>query len=933
MSVLRVKRRRGVAPRIRTKRSTDADSASVMEGSPTVEKLQGMSLRDQDDRDTETSSHPTPEADFDMIPLPFRSDESDSHGDAEATPLSVPAAPAQRSQPRPSPTSPSTESAAIAAKRAQLQAALRDRPRWMARPIQASSAVAESVEASPPAAVAEPMPELPEEMPDAMIRPFSPPDWKAVFGDQEEDAAERDADNGEDAAQERPSEEPDTVEAEAPLAPNLSYLGGDAPAEADTEPGLFDLTYGDPETADKAPERMEDEARSLGDDDEPQHVFVEPPSLAESPAAQEARRRFRAAYDLYRPPYAGSTAEEAQAQAQDHHQGEPAYPADQDDHHYFDGYDEHQQPAAAMAEQPHYDYEQPRYDQAVAAPLPNPPSEALRRAATVASSRQGVPVRAPVPVRRPQPFEGASSNMREALDSLNTRGRTVRPDALRRTVAKQRPSSRSMSGAAVAAALLMSACGGIGIYAWKAGSLDAVMAMIPAASTGRPAQAAMVGQEATRDTAAASDASGSDESAPDTASSDTPNPDAATPPKVADDNSDQQANQPDRQTSQPDAGPMIIEATTTSEGPTGALPDAGKEAAAPAESSPPPLAEAPPVPESVPPPVATEAPPQAAPAKDQAKAKSTAVGKPSKKRFHTARLNVADVEGVEQQYIPLNLTMDTGDGPSDVQLRLSGLPEAAKLSAGQKLADGAWVVTAKDAAGLRVLTPDIEKPEHHTVAVEAVEAKTGSLAAPTQEMQLSILPRKVIVEPAAASADDNPARSQGGQSQAVIELPPAQPAAVPPPVAPAEADTTASIDKPAAGPKAAEPPAKPAKLPKLASLNAEPVAVPAKPTPAPSQAAEPSASDDDLIARGDELLSLGDIVAARQLYEFAFDRGQMQAAVALGRTYDPVTFEKLKVRGLSPNPQLALEMYKKAEKAGIKGAQADIEALSAWLAR
>ena len=59
----------------------------------------------------------------------------------------------------------------------------------------------------------------------------------------------------------------------------------------------------------------------------------------------------------------------------------------------------------------------------------------------------------------------------------------------------------------------------------------------------------------------------------------------------------------------------------------------------------------------------------------------------------------------------------------------------------------------------------------------------------------------------------------------------------------------------------------------------------------------------------------------------------MQAAVALGRTYDPVTFEKLKVRGLSPNPQLALEWYTKAEKAGIKGAQADIEALSAWLAR
>ena len=77
MSVLRVKRRRGVAPRIRTKRSTDADSASVMEGSPSVEKLQGMSLRDQDDRGTATSSQPTPEANFDMQPRPSPAPPSD----------------------------------------------------------------------------------------------------------------------------------------------------------------------------------------------------------------------------------------------------------------------------------------------------------------------------------------------------------------------------------------------------------------------------------------------------------------------------------------------------------------------------------------------------------------------------------------------------------------------------------------------------------------------------------------------------------------------------------------------------------------------------------------------------------------------------------------------------------------------------------------
>ena len=54
---------------------------------------------------------------------------------------------------------------------------------------------------------------------------------------------------------------------------------------------------------------------------------------------------------------------------------------------------------------------------------------------------------------------------------------------------------------------------------------------------------------------------------------------------------------------------------------------------------------------------------------------------------------------------------------------------------------------------------------------------------------------------------------------------------------------------------------------------------------------------------------------------------------SLGRTYDPVMFEKLKVRGLSPNPVLALEWYKKAEKAGITGAKNEIKALSAWMAK
>ena len=84
--------------------------------------------------------------------------------------------------------------------------------------------------------------------------------------------------------------------------------------------------------------------------------------------------------------------------------------------------------------------------------------------------------------------------------------------------------------------------------------------------------------------------------------------------------------------------------------------------------------------------------------------------------------------------------MDSGQS-SEIELRLTGLPEAATLSAGEKLADGTWVVAAKATGNLRVLVTDIDRPERHTVAVEAVDSKTGSVSAPTQEMLLSILPR------------------------------------------------------------------------------------------------------------------------------------------------------------------------------------------------
>jgi hypothetical protein len=69
-----------------------------------------------------------------------------------------------------------------------------------------------------------------------------------------------------------------------------------------------------------------------------------------------------------------------------------------------------------------------------------------------------------------------------------------------------------------------------------------------------------------------------------------------------------------------------------------------------------------------------------------------------------------------------------------------------------------------------------------------------------------------------------------------------------------------------------------------------------------------------LIKRGDELLRIGDISAARLAYERAAAGGSARAMTALGITYDPSFFNN--VRGIRPDPAMAAEWYRKAAALG-----------------
>jgi len=102
------------------------------------------------------------------------------------------------------------------------------------------------------------------------------------------------------------------------------------------------------------------------------------------------------------------------------------------------------------------------------------------------------------------------------------------------------------------------------------------------------------------------------------------------------------------------------------------------------------------------------------------------------------------------------------------------------------------------------------------------------------------------------------------------------------------------------------------------------------PPPSPELAAEqPSnpAQARPLLERGDELMLLGDIISARALYNLALKMDRPAAAQRLGTTFDPVIFNKLGVRGLTPSIQLARKWYAVAADSGNQGARIAMESL------
>jgi len=204
--------------------------------------------------------------------------------------------------------------------------------------------------------------------------------------------------------------------------------------------------------------------------------------------------------------------------------------------------------------------------------------------------------------------------------------------------------------------------------------------------------------------------------------------------------------------------------------------------------------------------------------------------------------------------------------------------------------------------------------------IEPVPSLAAPPAAPAGEPSLAAPLAGPAGEPSLAAPLAGPA------GEPSLAAPPAAPAGEPSPAAPPAA--------PAGEPSLAASPAGPAGEPSLAASpaavvvattapNAETTTRPTTPVEFRLTAEEAAA----LLARGDRLLSIGDVTSARLFYERAADGGAGLAALRLGETYDPVFLDRVHLRGVRADLGAASSWYRRARDLGTADAEVLLRAL------
>jgi hypothetical protein len=276
----------------------------------------------------------------------------------------------------------------------------------------------------------------------------------------------------------------------------------------------------------------------------------------------------------------------------------------------------------------------------------------------------------------------------------------------------------------------------------------------------------------------------------------------------------------------------------------------------------------------------------------------------------TSEVLAADVVTTPGQPTSLAISVRSPQPFERTLVSITGVPEGGRLSAGVDAGSGNWLLPPRRLNGLTIALPIGTAEAVHLEAQLLDSNARTPLSAKSQFV--------VHVKPAAT-----PLAAQGG-TPAMPLL--AQAGKAP---APVYALTAPAAPQPPAEPAATSPAPPPADT----AFRTQTIsAVPTPPVAAPFQAAlvpgatssgkestarrAPRPEVEDLIREGNKRMREGDILEARQFYQKAVAFGDPEAALAMGRSYDPIYFARIDKKNAEPDAAKAFDWYRRAMDAG-----------------
>ncbi len=283
----------------------------------------------------------------------------------------------------------------------------------------------------------------------------------------------------------------------------------------------------------------------------------------------------------------------------------------------------------------------------------------------------------------------------------------------------------------------------------------------------------------------------------------------------------------------------------------------------------------------------------------------------------------SDIVATPGQSSALAIAISPERSGEQALVSITGVPDGARLSAGVDAGGGNWLLPPHRLKGLAISVP----PSAAEPFLLEVQLLDGNVRTPLSDKKQFAV-RVSVAKPESASLVAV-ARPAAAAEAATLPEPPKPAQSVDAPVFSTQTLPAPAGDIPAAA--RAEPEGADAKF------RTQTVPAPAAPrlasaAPASQQRGAPQTDIEDLIREGNKRMREGDILEARQLYQKAVALGDPEAALAMGRSFDPIYFARIDRKNAEPDAAKAFDWYRKAMDGGaVQTAKVRIENLKHFL--